>query len=173
MANRLKYLKQVGENSQLSEPVYISPKAIVFEEIKNEEGGSQLVTLEDELGKTAPAFHADSDPKKYGQGNGSLFGHVKLSDEPSSSRADLGVAATPYAVNLKADEKHDSETDKYGAASLTRYGHVKLSNRYNQASGSDSLAATEQAVCALYNAVFPRTWNMEYDAETRTLTIIP
>lgn len=53
----------------------------------------------------APKVHASSNPGDYGQATGSLYGHVKLSDSPSSSDSASGVAATPKAVSNAVSTK--------------------------------------------------------------------
>ncbi len=50
-----------------------------------------------------PTSHT-STSTTYGKGDGSYYGHVKLSDSiNSSSGASSGVAATPYAVKQAYD----------------------------------------------------------------------
>lgn len=125
------------------------------------------------LGGKAPTSHA-STGTTYGAGNGTNYGHVKLSDSTSStSGASSGVAATPAAVksaydlansantaasnaqssaNGKAPTNHASTATTYGAGTGTNYGHVKLSDSTDTAYGAnDGIAATPAAVKAAYD----------------------
>lgn len=107
-----------------------------------------------------PKAHA-STAMTYGVGDGSKYGHVKLSDSTSSTSAAAsgGTAATPAAVKAaydlasgKAPTSHASTATTYGAGSSSKYGHVKLSDSHASTSGaSGGIAATPSAVKSAYD----------------------
>lgn len=120
----------------------------------------------------APTSHASS-ATTYGVGSSTNYGHVKLSDNTSStSSTGEGTAATPAAVkavkdsltsnvsslqtaiNGKAPKMHASDTPSYGVGSDTQWGHVKLSDSTSSTSGAAAgIAATPAAVKAVKTAV--------------------
>jgi hypothetical protein len=119
----------------------------------------------------APTSHASADTT-YGIGNENTYGHIKLSDDYTSSAgtASSGVGASSKAVynlyNLiitnqsssnsgisgKAPIYHASEDDDYGVGTSTEYGHLKLSDEYNDSSAtaSSGIAASNYALYRCY-----------------------
>lgn len=69
-------------------------------------------------GDYAPTNHASSSTQ-YGIGGASKFGHVKLSDNPSTTQASSGVAATPYAVQSATDSLRTELEDKIAQSTVT------------------------------------------------------
>ena len=107
----------------------------------------------------APKSHASSDTT-YGVGNATNYGHVKLSDNFTSSggAASCSIGASSQAVyctynclnNAKAPKSHASSGTTYGVGNATNYGHVKLSDSCTLTNCSDtavSQAALRLASC--------------------------
>lgn len=69
-------------------------------------------------GDYAPTNHASSSTQ-YGIGGASKFGHVKLSDTPSTTQASSGVAATPYAVQSATESLRTELEDKIAQSTVT------------------------------------------------------
>ena len=112
----------------------------------------------------APKSHA-STATTYGAGNASNYGHVKLSDNYTSSAgaASSGVGASSKAVadayaklnseiDKKAPKSHASTATTYGLGNANNYGHVKLSDNYTSSAGAASagVAASSKAVADAY-----------------------
>ena len=71
------------------------------------------------LSGKAATSHA-STATTYGIGNGSKYGHVKLSDSTSStSGASAGIAASPAAVKAAYDLASEAKTLAQGSTSVT------------------------------------------------------
>lgn len=96
----------------------------------------------------APKSH-NSASGAYGIGNGTVYGHVKLSDAAGSDDAAKGVAATPKAVQevMKLAEEARSRAD----TSVRMYTHQEMGNMTLQQ--LDGIASTG----ALAMGVIP--WN--------------
>lgn len=107
----------------------------------------------------APTAHASS-ATTYGVGDGSNYGHLKLSSQINLvSGIDGGIAATPYAVKVaydlasgKAPTSHASSETTYGVGNGSNYGHLKLSNATDSSSNiAGGIAATPLAVKTAYD----------------------
>ena len=77
-----------------------------------------------------PVAHA-STATTYGVGNGSNYGHVKLTDSVSSdSAASSGIGASAKAVKTLNDSKapnaHASTATTYGIGTGSKFGHLKI-----------------------------------------------
>lgn len=94
----------------------------------------------EEAQKKADKNHASGETT-YGVGNGTLYGHVKLSDNSGDSGVSAGIAATPKAVKTAVADHADD------AATSSALGHVKLSDATNSDSdASKGIAASPKAV---------------------------
>ena len=77
-----------------------------------------LENLQGEINKKAPNNHA-STATTYGVGNGSNYGHIKLSDSTSStSDVSGGIAATPAAVKNAYDRATKGINDAVAAQAV-------------------------------------------------------
>ena len=112
------------------------------------------------LGALAPKSHPSNSASTYGAGNASQFGHVKLSDNYTSSAgtANQSVGASSQAVHNayanRAPINHSSSDTTYGKGSSSAYGHLKVSDTYtsNPGAASDGVAASGKAVSDAYAA---------------------
>lgn len=87
-------------------------------------------------GDYAPTNHASSSTQ-YGIGGASKFGHVKLSDNPSTTQASSGVAATPYAVQSATESLRTELEDKIAQSTVTANAiNVSWTSNGNSASSS-------------------------------------
>ncbi len=73
-----------------------------FDEIKGHLSTDAAGNLQVQINGKAPTKHDSVDPT-YGTGSGTMYGHVKLSDNPGSQNAANGVAVTPTALKNLAD----------------------------------------------------------------------
>ena len=106
--------------------------------------------------------HADADATIYGMGTTSKYGHLKISNNYTSSAgaASDGVAASSKAINDtynnlngkisdltdgKAAKYHASTSEDFGIGSSSKYGHVKLTSTVSD-SESAGVAVTPKAV---------------------------
>lgn len=123
---------------------------------------SNIATLQSNVNtlnnSKAPNNHA-STAETYGKGSPNAFGHLKISDNYTSSAGDasMGVAASSKAVsdlhNSTAPKNHASSSDIYGKGTGTEYGHVKLTDSYNAADAiaASGVGASGKAVRDLYH----------------------
>lgn len=112
----------------------------------------------------APTDHAAA-ALTYGGGDSSNYGHVKLSDNYTSSdgSASDSVGASSKAVNdaytalngAKAPVDHADTTTTYGVGNATKYGHVKLDDDYtsNGGAAADGVGASSKALNDAYVAL--------------------
>lgn len=90
--------------------IYLTPDEEIDFPVDSVNGKTGDVTLGASDVGAAPTSHAVSSTT-YGAGNGSNYGHVKLSDSTSStSDANSGVAATPKAVKAAYDAATSAQT---------------------------------------------------------------
>ena len=109
----------------------------------------------------APKSHA-SCATTYGVGNATVYGHVKLSDNYTSSAgaAACSIGASSQAVyntyctlnNAKAPKSHASCATTYGVGNATVYGHVKLSDTYDSSTCGAVANGVAASQCAVYLA---------------------
>lgn len=113
------------------------------------------------LNALAPKSHPSNSASTYGAGTSSQFGHVKLSDNYTSSDggASASVGASSQAVANayanRAPVNHASADTRYGKATSSAYGHTKLSDTYTSNSGAanDGIGASGKAVYEAYAAL--------------------
>lgn len=116
------------------------------------------------LDTKAPIDHSAT-ATTYGGGTASKYGHVKVSDNYTTSdgAASDSVAASSKALNdaytalnnAKAIEDHASTATTYGVGTGTKYGHLKVSDSHTTSDGAaaDGVAASSKAVCDTYNTL--------------------
>lgn len=167
--------------------IYLTPDEEIDFPVDSVNGKTGDVTLGASDVGAAPTSHAVS-ATTYGAGNGSNYGHVKLSDSTSStSAASSGVAATPKAVKAaydlatsasnsaadaiqRANDAAIYATDALTAAngkaptshasSATTYG-IGTSNNYGHVKISDSTSSTSAASSGV--AASPKAVKSAYD----------
>jgi hypothetical protein len=109
----------------------------------------------------APNNHASCNTT-YGVGNATVYGHVKLSDNYTSSAgaAACSIGASSLAVyntyntlnKAKAPNNHASCNTTYGVGNATCYGHVKLSDTYDSSTCGAVANGVAASQCAVYLA---------------------
>ena len=91
----------------------------------------------------APNSHASSSDT-YGIGTTSLFGHVKINNNLTTSSYSNGEVLSAYQGyvlnNSKAPNLHASSSNTYGISTSTLYGHAKLINNLTTSSYADGEA---------------------------------
>ena len=117
-----------------------------------------------EVEKKAPKNHAASSPD-YGKGDGTNYGHVKLSDDVNStSDKDGGVAASPKAVKeaydlaesagnaaaKKVAKAGDTMTGKLIAQNNTSYAEKQVRNIFLIADGETLPDGSNGDICLVY-----------------------
>ena len=99
------------------------------------------------------------------KGVSGTFGHVKLSDNYTSSAgaASASIGASSKAVvdaynalnSAKAPKSHASTGTGYGVGNASNYGHVKLSDAYTSSAGAaaNAIGASSKALYDAYTAL--------------------
>lgn len=122
-----------------------------FARITHAHAIADVTNLQTTLDGKAPKAHA-STGTDYGKGDGSNYGHVKLSDTPtSSSTASNGVAATPKAVSDAQVAAYDY-TDQQVAAIDVGVTGVKGNSETAYRTGQVNLTAANVGAAASSHA---------------------
>lgn len=120
-----------------------------------------LLQVQNSEGNSAPKMHASPQPT-YGLGTATDYGHVRLSDTPSSSfGVNQGTAATPAAVatvsttaSQAAADAATAKTDAADAKSQVAAAQTKADSAYSLASSVNTeVAAIDKDVERNTNAI--------------------